>query len=866
MAKKKELTPEIPERIEIGTLDTLMGDKFALYAKDVIQDRAIPDARDGLKPVQRRIVYDMWKTGNTIDKPHKKCAHIVGDVMGKYHPHGDSSIYEALVHLSQTWAIRYPLIDFQGNNGSIDGDGPAAFRYTEARLSALSNELVADIDKDTVDMELTFDDSLLEPSVLPARFPNLLVNGSEGIAVGVATSIPPHNLKEVSQAIIHRMRHPNCAVEDLMAYVPGPDFPTGGYITDSEALKDIYRTGRGKVTVSGKAEIVVSPKGDKQIIITEIPYRVNKSVLVKAIDKIRHDKTIPGIDEVRDETDKEGLRIAVDLKSDAKPEAVLAYLMAKTPLRTSYSAHIMAIVDDRPKTLSLLSYCDAYIQHQLEVVTRRSRFLKDRAEKRLEIVNGLIRCLDILDEIVHLIRQSENRLSAKEALMDRFSFTEPQADAILQMPLYKLSHTDVGVLLKEKADLDASLKELGLLLSDQNARENLIAEDLRRIYRAYSGERKTKILDAAPEVTIDKRDLIAKEPCYVIATRDGYLKRSSLKSYRGSGGQNGARPGIKSGDAFVLESLAETTDYVLLFTNLGNYLYIPVNEIKETRWNEEGHHVNMLVPIAPEERIVAAFAVRRFRSDLNVILLTKWGSIKRIQLSLFPVTRRSKPVSAIRLQKGDALIDATISSGNSLLLILGQEGSAALYNENEVWLSNPRTGGMKACSFGQRGLASVLSFSPDEGLNAKILLLTDRAATRVALLKNVPVGHRLDRATYIFQSFKKEPHRLVAALKAQGLETPFSLDAVTDDKSRVDVSWDDFLVTQEQNAKRPASFPAKARIVSYSRLATPPIDDSIKAFAPPEPPEKEEPAKEAEQSPFEQISLFDDLLDDDKDA
>ncbi|MBR5990505.1 MAG: hypothetical protein IK034_01550, partial [Bacilli bacterium] len=417
-----------------------MGAKFAIYAKDVIQDRAIPDARDGLKPVQRRIVYDMWNTGNTIDKPTKKCARIVGDVLGKYHPHGDSSVYEALVHMSQDWNVRYPLIDFQGNNGSMDGDSAAAYRYTEARLSAISNELVADIDKETVDMELTFDDTLFEPTVLPAQFPNLLANGSEGIAVGISTSIPPHNLRELTSAIVYRIKHPECIVDDLMKFVPGPDFPTGGIIFKSASLEDIYRKGRGKVIVSGKADIVSDGKGASQIIISEIPFHVNKSVLVKAIDKICHDKTIPGILEVRDESDKEGLRISIDLKNDCKPEAVLAYLMNKTQLKTSFSAQVVAIVDDKPKTLDLLSYCDCYIQHQLDVITRKSHFLLNKYTFRLQIVEGLIKAISILDKVVEVIKGSHDKADSKENIQREFGFTEPQAEAIVMMPLYKLSH------------------------------------------------------------------------------------------------------------------------------------------------------------------------------------------------------------------------------------------------------------------------------------------------------------------------------------------------------------------------------------------------------------------------------------------
>ncbi len=868
MKKKKEEKSEIIENIVKGTLDELMGEKYAIYAKDVIQDRAIPDARDGLKPVQRRIVFDMWKNGYLISKPTTKCARIVGDVMGKLHPHGDSSIYEALVHMSQPWAYRYPLIDFQGNNGSIDGDGPAAMRYTEARLSAIADELIADIDKDTVDMELTFDDSQLEPSVLPSRFPNLFANGSEGIAVGVSTSIPPHNLGEISNAIIYRIKHPKCGIDDLLPLVPGPDFPTGGIIYESESLKDIYRTGRGKVTVSSKTEIVVSPKGEKQIIVSAIPYQVNKSALIKSIAKIRHDKTIPGIDDVRDETDKSGLRIAIDLKNDAKPEAILAYLMAKTQLKTNYTAHMMAIVDDRPKTLDLLSYCDCYIQHQLDVITRRSRFLFERSKNRFSIVSGLIKAVSILDEVVKTIRNSSDKADAKKNLVSVFSFTEDQAEAILMMPLYKLSHTDITVLENEKQALEEEIKTLDELLHSQEKRETLIVSDLKALVKRYGDARKTEVVAEETEMVIDKRDLIAKEACRLVVTKDGYLKRSSLKSWKGSGGQNGAKPGIKNGDVFVFEGECETTDYALIFTNKGNYLYIPINEIKEAKWNDEGYHVNILVGVDSNEKMVKAFAVRHFRSDLYVIIVTKNGVIKRIRLDSFPVIRRSKALGAIRLSKDDELLDVAVGSGNSNLFIASSDGKAAFYNENDIAISNPKTGGLKAGLFHGKELAGLLSFDPEANPNSKILLLTDRGDTRVYILKNTPLGKRLDKTTLLFSSFKKEPHRLIHLIKADGKEPPFSVDAVLSDGSRVDAVWEDFNATPvDLYAKRGDFLSAKAKIQTFSESDSPLIDDSLPSY-PIRVEEKEDIQEEASkpsQSNFEQISLFDELMGNDED-
>ncbi|MCR5693007.1 MAG: DNA topoisomerase 4 subunit A [Bacilli bacterium] len=874
MAKKKIEQPIIQENIIFGPLDQLMGDKFAIYAKDVIQDRAIPDARDGLKPVQRRIVYDMWNTGNTIEKPTKKCARIVGDVLGKYHPHGDSSVYDALVHMSQDWNVRYPLIDFQGNNGSMDGDSAAAYRYTEARLSAISNELIADIDKDTVDMELTFDDTLFEPTVLPALFPNLLANGSEGIAVGISTSIPPHNLREITSAVVYRIKHPECSVDDLMRFVPGPDFPTGGIIYKSSSLEDIYRKGRGKVTVSSKAEIVTDDKGASQIIVSEIPFHVNKSVLVKAIDKICHDKTIPGILEVRDESDKEGLRISIDLKNDCKPEAVLAYLMNKTQLKTSISAQVVAIVDDKPKTLDLLSYCDCYIQHQLDVITRKSHFLLNKYTARLEIVQGLIKAISILDKVVEVIRSSQDKADSKANIQREFGFTEPQAEAIVMMPLYKLSHTDIKVLEDENVKLNQDIDYLNGLLSDQSKREDVIIDNLKTIAKKYSGERLTEIREEETSTTLDKRDLIARETVKLVITRDGYIKRSSIKSWKGSGGQNGAKAGIKTGDSFVFDGECDTTDFLLIFTEQGNYLYVPVNEVKEAKWNDEGYHVNNLVNLTPNDHLIAAFAVRHFRHDLFVVLLSRNGSIKRIRFDSFPVVRRSKPISAIKLEKGDSLVGVTYTTGNSNLFITSEDGRASFYNENEIYISNPKSRGMKAGSFSGKPLAGVLAFNQEEKEN-KILVITDRGSTRVFDTNHITLGKRLAKANPFFNMFKKEPHRVVFITRTNGQVPPYTIETVLHDDNRYDIIFPDFYLTPtDRYAKRPDNFPAKDRIEYISRDNSNSflIDDSIQSFEPALPPieeeQKETPIQKEEEKPvvYEEISLFDDILsfEDDK--
>ncbi len=867
MAKKKVEEAPIIENISLTAMDELMGERFGIYAKDVIQERAIPDARDGLKPVQRRIVFDMAITGNTIDKPTKKSAHIVGDVMGKYHPHGDASIYDALAHLSQNWRLRYPLVDFQGNNGSMDGDEPAAPRYTEARLSAISNELVRDLDMETVDMELTYDDSSKEPTVLPSYFPNLFANGSTGIAVGIATEIPPHNLKEINNAIIYRIKHPTCSAEDLLSYVPGPDFPTGGIIYESEGLKSIYLTGRGHIDISSKAEIVDGEDG-KQIIITEIPYGVIKSKLVFQIDKLRHDKTVAGIEEVRDETDKTGLRIAIDLKDNAKPESLLKYLMSKTDMRCGYSANMVAIVDRRPQTMTLLSYCDCYISHQSDVITRRSRFLLNKEESRLSIVEGLIKAVSILDEVVAIIRKSRDKADSKANLEATFGFSEPQAEAIVMMPLYKLSHTDIVTLENERDTLKKDIDYLKSLLADHSAILDVIIANLKEISKKYGDERKTKIESASGlDLSVDKRDLIAEEDTHLVVSKDGYIKRSTVKSFVGSGGNNGAKPGTKPGDVIVYHALVKTTDYLLGFTSKGNYVYIPINEVKEVKWNDIGGHINAMVSISPDEKIVRCFAVKKFRDDLFIALLSKRGQIKRIRLSSFPLVRNSKPVSAMKLSGlTDSLVDVTLTSGNSNLLVMGNNGLAVFYNENEIPVTNPRSGGIKAGNFKGADASCLLAFAPEE--KSKILLITDRAYTCVSDISRIPLSSRLKKATTLFNSFKNEPHALFSAFKVGNKEAPISYNAVlSSGESYVATFADLYLTPAEKYAKRPDKFLVKDRIVSLGREDDDRVDESIVSYAPPV---KEEEVTDpvesikSEEDDFEQISLFDEEEETDK--
>ncbi len=873
-SKKKEdlLEKNVVERIQGTVLDVIMGERFGIYAKEVIQDRAIPDARDGLKPVQRRIVFYMQKTGNTFDKPTRKCAHIVGGVMGQYHPHGDSSIYEALVRMSQDWSYREPLVDFQGNNGSMDGDGPAAFRYTEARLSPLSQELVRDMDKGTVEMTLTFDDLNEEPTVLPAHFPNLFVNGTEGIAVGMATHIPPHNLREICQAMAYRLKHPDCEIDSLLRFVKGPDFPTGGKIIGTKAIEELYRTGHARIKLLSKASIEDLPGGKKQIVITEIPYGVIKSEMVYGIDKLRSEKKVPGIEEVRDESDRNGLRIAIDLKPEAKAETILAYLSDKSAgkagggIAGSYSANVVAIVGGRPRTLDLLTYCDTYLEFRREIEIKRLNFDKEKASARLHIVEGLIRAVSELDKVIAIIRGSADKADAKKNLCEEMGFTEPQAESIVMMPLYKLTHTDIMTLQNEGEDLKAKIASYDELLSDESKLTDYLCADLKEIAKKYGSDRKTEIVgeeDSAPN-QYDARDLIAVEDCYIAVTKDGYVKRSSTKSWKGSGGDKGALPGIKEGDALVYYGTAKTTDYFIAFTQLGNYVYLPVNSLKETKWLEEGVHFNAYTSLAPGEKIVAAFTAPRFRNDLYFVFLTKKSQIKRSPMDAFPVARTKKAMKAISISNSDAVVGVVLTNGGSTLLLSTVDGLAEVYSENEIQVRNRGSGGIKAGSFQGKPMAVLLSYQKAEGRN-KALLVTDLGYSRIIDLSKYEEQDRMSRAFLLYPCFKNEPHKLLKAYSLEGLEPPLAVKGLLTNGKFYDITLEDFHLTpSERYAKRPDDFIRKYPVTDYYPLMSGSIPADMESVPLPEKAKPDllpdDPGAENNESgaSFEQISLFDD--------
>ena len=872
MAKKKiDLVEEnYVENISIQPMEEVMGDRYATYAKYVIQDRAIPDVRDGLKPVQRRIIFTMFKNNNVFNKPTRKCAHTVGAVMGTFHPHGDTSIYEALARMSQDWKIRYPLIDFQGNNGSIDGDSPAAYRYTESRLSEISNELVREIDKKTVDMQLNFDDTEFEPTILPARFPNLFANGTEGIAVGMATEIPPHNLKEIIDAVIYRIGHKTATVEDLMQFVLGPDFPGGGIIYESEGLKNIYLTGRGRIEIASKAEII-QEKDNQQIVITEIPYKTQKNQLVFEIDKIIHSKAVDGMIEVRDESDWKGIRIVIDCKKDAKCELLLQYLNNKTGLVSSYSTNMVAIVDGRPKTLNLLTYVDAYIAHQVDVVTRKSRFDLDKYQARLHIVEGLIQASLNINEVVEIIRKSKDKADSKVNLMKRYGFSNEQAEAIVTMPLYKLSHTDEITLEKEKETLLKDIQTLQGILEDEAKLNRVLVRELKAIADKYGDERRTIIKEKEEIKPVDKRELIAKDDVMIALTRDGYLKRSTLKSYRSSG--DNALPGLKDGDELIAAGVVNTTDYLICFTNQGNYVCVPVHKISENRWKDEGNHLNSFSTLNPGEKIIKGIAISEFRDDIYLGILTKFGQIKRMPLNHLEKGKRSRPIRNMRLLNGDEVSDIQILSGNSNLLVLTSNGNATYFNENELTVLGSKAGGVKSvASLGKNNAVALIPFDEEE--KGKVIIFTNKGHYRIMDNAHVNLTARLGKVQLVMPCFKSDTHHIVSAFKLNKDADLLKINLFLDNDTYHPFELNDFYLTDlNKYAKKNIDIPAKTfvvnaldtniEIINKNTVSHPIIvkERSKPIVLTDEANEEEEVVEKQEEDKdgFEQISIFDDL-------
>lgn len=739
MAKKQT----IEEHILHDNLEDIMSDRFARYSKYIIQERALPDARDGLKPVQRRILYAMYEDGNTFNKPYRKSAKTVGNVIGNYHPHGDSSVYKAMVRLSQNWKITNPLVDMQGNNGSIDDDPAAAMRYTEARLSEISSYLLEDIDKDTVEWAPNFSDEKLEPTVLPARYPNLLTNGITGIASGYATNIPPHNLNEVVDACIYRIQHANCTLEELMQFVKGPDFPTGGIVMGLDGIKQAFQTGRGKVMVRSKVRIEQT-RTIQQIVIYEIPYDVVKSQMVKKIDEIRLNKKIDGLLDVRDESDRTGLRVVIDVKKDIDTEQILNYLYKNTDLQVSYNYNMIAIVDKAPVQMSLADSLDAFIKHREDVVLKRSKFDYEQKSKRAHIVDGLIRAVSIMDEIIHLIRQSKNKADAKKNLIERFDFSEQQAEAIVTMRLYRLTNTDVKELKQEQSLLKKEMKRLHAILTDVNTLHQVLIEELEEINAKIHTPRLSEIQAKVQEIVIDKRAMVADEMVMVPITRDGYIKKVSMRSYNAS---NTDPTGMKDSDSVLAYGSCSTLDTLLFFTNRGTYGYLPVYEIEEGKWKDLGSHLGNYIKMDSNEKIIQAYFLRSFNPNVQVIMASQFGMIKRSRLSDFEVSRNNKSMVCMKIGSMDQVVSVTLSySPEDSIAVVSQQGYALQYSAQEVAMMTLRTKGVKAMNLGKEDcIADVTILQADK----QVLLVGDKAQMKrlkveeIAQLKRPAKGNRL---------------------------------------------------------------------------------------------------------------------------
>lgn len=738
-------------------LEDVIGDRFGRYSKYIIQERALPDARDGLKPVQRRILYAMHFEGNTHDKGFRKSAKTVGNVIGNYHPHGDSSVYEAMVRMSQDWKVRNVLVQMHGNNGSVDGDPPAAMRYTEARLSAIAAELMRDIEKHTVEFIPNFDDTSKEPTVLPAMFPNLLVNGSTGISAGYATDIPPHHLGEIIDGVIKRMDHPDCSVDDLMTIIKGPDFPTGGIIQGIDGIRKAYETGKGKIIVRSKADIEEVRGGKQQIVITEIPYEINKANLVKKMDEFRLDRKVEGISEIRDETDRTGLRIVIDLKKDADAEGVLNYLYKNSDLQVTYNFNMVAIHKKRPKLMGLREMLDAYIEHQKEVVTRRSQYDLNKAKERQHIVEGLMKALSILDEVIATIRASKDKRDAKDNLMAKFAFTELQSEAIVSLQLYRLTNTDITALRQEAEELAKKIDELTSILSSEKTLFSVIKKELKDVKKRFADERRSKIEAEIEELKINLEVTVPSEDVIVTVTKQGYVKRTSPRSYAASNGQDLA---MKDSDRLLSQLELNTKDVLLLFTNKGNYLFCPVHELPDIRWKDLGQHVANIIPIERDEEIIQAIPVKDFEANLFLVFVTKNGMVKKTELKQYKAQRYSKPLVGINLKDDDQVTDVHITDGTKELFLITHLGYSLWFHEEEISIVGARAAGVKGINLKDDDFViGGKIINPDS--NETIVISTQRGAVKRMKMKEFEKATRAKRGVVILRELKSNPHRIV---------------------------------------------------------------------------------------------------------
>ncbi|API89493.1 DNA topoisomerase IV subunit A [Marinilactibacillus sp. 15R] len=789
------------KRIEVQelTLEEVMGDRFGRYSKYIIQERALPDIRDGLKPVQRRILYAMFSEGNTQDKGFRKSAKTVGNVIGNFHPHGDSSVYDAMVRLSQSWKMREPLIDMHGNNGSMDGDPPAAMRYTEARLSKIAAELLADIDKETVEFVLNFDDTTHEPTVLPARYPNLLVNGATGISAGYATDIPPHNIGEVIDASIHLISHPKATTKELMQFVKGPDFPTGGIIQGVAGLTAAYETGKGKIVVRSKTEIEELRGGKQQIVITEIPYEVNKANLVRKMDEIRINRKIEGIAEVRDESDRTGLRIVIELKKETNAEGILTYFLKNTDLQVSYNLNMVAIDDKRPQQVGLKQIIQAYIGHKKQVILKRTEFLLRKDHKREHIVAGLIKAISILDDVIRVIRNSQNKSDAKNNLITKYEFTEAQAEAIVSLQLYRLTNTDITQLQKEEAELQERIKQYQEILDSSTKLNNVMKKELKETRKAYATDRLTIVQDKIEELTVDTEVLIAEEDVVVSVTKEGYLKRTSLRSY---GASKPEEIGLREGDYPVFSEEMTTLQQIVIFTTKGNVINRPVHELPDIRWKDLGHHISQSIALSQDEKVLAVFKMNEFSSKNRFVLITKQGFIKQTLATEYEPKRtyRSRAANGIKLKTDDDRLVAVYFLENENVrdvFLVSNKGFGLKYPLDEVSVVGANAVGVKSMDLKEDDyVVSGIVFEQDQK-QYNALLVTQRGSVKKMNLIEFDTISRAKRGLHVLKQLKKNPHRINLLIDAKNNKENITI--ITDKQKEFTVIPKDYKVSDRYN-------------------------------------------------------------------
>ena len=840
MAKKK-IEENIVEKIYDYTLEEIMGDRFGRYAKSIIQDRALPDVRDGLKPVQRRILWSMYESHNTYDKPFRKSAKAVGDIMGHYHPHGDSSIYDALVRLSQRWKMREPLVEIHGNNGSIDGDGPAASRYTEARLSKIANVMLSDINKDAVKMTLNYSDEDLEPTVLPAHFPALLVNGSTGISAGYATNIPPHNLAEVIDATIKRIDSPNCRLDTILEIIKGPDFPTGGVVEGKEGLIQAYTTGKGKVVLKANYEII-EEKGKKQILIKEIPYEVLKEQLKKKIEDIKSDKKIDGIVDVIDESDRTNMaRLVIELKKDADANLIINYLLKNTDLQINYNFNVVAIDNKRPKTLGLLEILDAFILHKEEVVINRSKFDLEHSKKRLHIVEGFIKALDILDEVIKTIRKSKNKADAIENLVKEYDFTTEQATAIVMMQLYKLTNTDVTDLQNEHANLLELIKYLTSVINDESVLKGVMKDELRSIKKEFATPRRTIIKDEITEIKIDELSMIPKEDFIVSVSKSGYIKKLSVKVYNAN---NETEYVLKEKDYLIGLYKINNIDTIILITNLGNYCYLPVRDITECKYKDIGKHISSYIPLSEGETIIASFGIKNFDSR-TITLFSKDGLVKQTELSNLPVTRYSKPMTIFKLKDNDEVVSASINDG--VVYIVTENGFALKFNKEEIPVVGLKTSGVKGIKLVSDSVVSA--FVTNEN-HEYITIFTDKNTAKRIKLEEIDYSKRSLKGDNILHSPKSKKYKITECYAGSSKTNYGLIREETETIKSSEINIMDKSSTGSTISKKDLTDvfkEARLKVIDDALASTPEHEESSSV----ETPKKEEKTQELKEEPKE---------------